>query len=139
RLSLVLQNAEVHGDNPEFQRAAMKTVRQSVNKLMALVSKLSVQPLRGEHAEMVDVNSLISETIASLNGDIGLPLRQTFSQVAPVCGVREQLQEVVLNQDLNAQEGGGEQKEVGIATAEQNNTVLIAVTDKGSGLSPERL
>jgi putative PEP-CTERM system histidine kinase len=139
RLSLVLQNAEVHGDNPEFQRAAMKTVRQSVNKLMALVSKLSVRPSKGEHAEMVDVNSLISETIASLNGDIGLPLRQTFSQVAPVCGVREQLQEVVLNLILNAQQAGGEQNEVGIATAEQNNKVVITVTDKGSGISPERL
>jgi len=139
RLSLVLQNAEVHGDNPEFQRAAMKTVRQSVNKLMALVTKLSVQPSVGEHAEMVDVNALISETIASLNGGIRLPLRHTFSEVAPVCGVREQLQQVVWNLILNAQQAGGEHNEVSISTAEQEGKVVITVTDKGSGIPPDRL
>ncbi len=139
RLSLVLQNAEVHGDNPEFQQTAMKTVKQSVNKLMALVTKLSVQPLEGEPAEIVDVNSLISETIASLNGDIRSPLRPTFSQVAPVCAIREQLQQVVLNLILNAHQAGGEQNEVCIATAEQGDKVVITVTDKGPGIPPERL
>lgn len=139
RLSLVLQNAEAHGDNPEFQHAAMKTVRQSVNKLMALVAKLSVRPSEGEHAEMVDVNALISETIASLNGDIGLPLRTTFGQVAPVCAIREQLQQVVLNLILNAHQAGGEHNDVCIATAEQGGNIVITVTDRGSGISPEQL
>ena len=139
RFSLVLQNAEVHGDNPAFQQAAMKTVKQSVNKLMELIAKLSMQPAGDEHLEIVDVNALVRETIASLNGDLGAPVRQSLGPVARVSARREQLQQVVLNLVLNAVQAGGEQNEVSISTAERDGKVAIRVADKGPGISGERL
>lgn len=139
RFSLVLQNAEVHGDNPAFQQAAMKTVKQSVKKLTELIAKLSMLPSGDEHPELVDVNALIRETIASLNGDLGAPMRQSLSPVARVSAKRDQLQQVVLNLVLNALQAGGEQNEVSISTAERDGKVAIRVTDKGPGISPERL
>ncbi len=139
RFSLVLQNAEVHGDNPAFQQAAMKTVKQSVNKLTELIAKLSMQPSGDEHPEMVDVNALVRETIASLNGDLGAPVRQSLGPVARVSARREQLQQVVLNLVLNAVQAGGELNEVSISTAERDGKVAIRVTDKGPGISRERL
>src|SRR5207244_2772082 len=46
RLSLVVQNAEAHRDDPAFWKSVMLTVADTVKKMMALMSKLSLKTAR---------------------------------------------------------------------------------------------
>ncbi len=43
QLSMLLSNAEIHADNPDFQRDMLKTVRASVAKITALLTRLQAR------------------------------------------------------------------------------------------------
>ncbi len=40
QLSLLLANAETHGDNPEFQRDVLRTIRSASNRIAGMIAKL---------------------------------------------------------------------------------------------------
>ncbi|WP_428486288.1 XrtA/PEP-CTERM system histidine kinase PrsK [Rhodopila sp.] len=50
QLSMLLTNAEVHADNPDFQRDMLATVRASVGKITRLLSRLAVERQERDHA-----------------------------------------------------------------------------------------
>src|SRR6202034_3417019 len=50
QLSMLLANAEVYADNPEFQRDMLATVRASVGKITRLLSRLQVERHERDHA-----------------------------------------------------------------------------------------
>src|SRR5262249_32297436 len=50
QLSMLLTNAEVHADNPEFQRDMLATVRASVGKITRLLTRLQADRQERSHA-----------------------------------------------------------------------------------------
>ena len=50
QLSMLLTNAEIHADNPEFQRDMLATVRASVAKISRLLSRLQAERQERSHA-----------------------------------------------------------------------------------------
>jgi putative PEP-CTERM system histidine kinase len=50
QLSMLLTNAEVYADNPEFQRDMLATVRASVGKITRLLSRLQAERQERDHA-----------------------------------------------------------------------------------------
>ena len=46
KLSLVVQNAELHGEEPAFQQSVMRAVAGTGQKMMALITKLSLRSVR---------------------------------------------------------------------------------------------
>ena len=50
QLSMLLTNAEVHADNPEFQRDMLATVRASVGKITRLLTRLQADRRERSHA-----------------------------------------------------------------------------------------
>ena len=50
QLSMLLTNAEVHADNPEFQRDMLATVRASVGKITRLLTRLQAERQERSHA-----------------------------------------------------------------------------------------
>lgn len=69
RLSLVAQNADLHGQDPAFQESAMKTVSDTAKKMTALMSKLSLKAFQAPttaEPELVDMLSMIEDIVASL-------------------------------------------------------------------------
>jgi putative PEP-CTERM system histidine kinase len=139
RLSLVIQNAEIHGQNPVFQESAMRTVAGTVQKMMALMTKLSLRPVLGETPESVDVNTLVAEIVSSLNGELRAAIKQVGESVPPVRVVRDQFHQVLLNLILNAQQAGGERGEIRISTEQENGSVVVTVADTGKGIGPADL
>ncbi len=78
-----------------------------------------------------------------MNGDLRVVVNST-GRAAAVRIVRDQLQQVLLNLVLNAQQGDGEprhteDRNICIDTDEQGGTVIITVTDQGPGIPPEKL
>jgi putative PEP-CTERM system histidine kinase len=147
RLSMVAQNAEVHGHDPGFQESAMRTVASTVKKIMALITKLSLKAAHPGVPELVDVQEVIAETVGSLNGALPAPVEAAGERVPPVWIVREQLQQVLLNVILNAGQAirangahaGAPSGAVQITTQQVNGLVVVTVADTGPGIEPEAL
>jgi putative PEP-CTERM system histidine kinase len=144
RLSLVMQNAEVFGHDPAFQQSAMRTVVSTVQKMMALIAKLSPGQGRAHHAEqgpweVTDFQTVLSETVDSLNGGLRVPLRRIEEGLPSVRIKRDQIQQVLLNVILNAQQACGERGEIEIRTVRGEGAVIITVSDNGPGISPSVL
>ena len=147
RLSLVVQNAEAHRDDPAFWKSVMLTVADTVKKMMALMSKLSLKTARQGVAESVDVQEVIAQTLESLNGALSGRVEIACERVPPVLIVKEQLQQVLLNLILNAGQAiraNGAQAEapggaVRISFQQVNGFVVVTVADTGPGIEPDKL
>ncbi|MDQ6734663.1 MAG: GAF domain-containing protein, partial [Nitrospirota bacterium] len=68
RLSLVIQNAEVYGQDPAFQQSAMRTVSTTVQKMTALIAKLSpgsrsIPTTDQGQWEVFEFQAVLSETV----------------------------------------------------------------------------
>ena len=144
KLSLVVQNAEVHGHDPAFRQSAMRTVAATVQKMMALITKLSLRSTHPGTFELVDVHAAIAEAVGSLEGKLRVQVQS--GHVPPIRMVREQLQQVLLNIILNAQQGiaqtewpRSDDPDVCILTEERNGSVVITVQDRGPGISADKL
>lgn len=141
RLSLVAQNAERHGEDPAFQASAMKTVRDTAQKMAALMSKLSLNSAKPRLAgtpEAVELSVLIEGIVAPLRGD-GVRWHIDCGTIQPVMGVREELHQVLLNIVLNAKQAIHEQGDISITLSESQEFVTITVGDTGCGIPEERM
>ena len=70
---MVVQNAEHYGHDPEFLVSAMRTLRTTSERMTNLIAKLARQTKglekdKPKKAQAVDMNTLIQETLESLNG-----------------------------------------------------------------------
>lgn len=144
RLSLVAQNAAVYGQDPAFQQSAMQTVAGTVQKMMALMAKLSspaesAREVDQDQVELTDVRAVLAETVESLNGGLQVAVRRTEESVPPVRMKPEQLQQVLLNVILNARQACGEQGEIRISTGRVQDSAVITVSDTGPGIPPSAL
>lgn len=72
-VSMVVQNAEQYGQDPDAQASAMRTVRTTSQRIMDLMTKLASQSKgleteKEKTRQWVDMNKLIQETLESLRG-----------------------------------------------------------------------
>jgi putative PEP-CTERM system histidine kinase len=142
RLSLVAQNAESHGRDPAFQESAMRTVSDTAKKMTALMTKLSFKSLKpgsAATAEPFNVAELIEEIVAPLRSDGAVRIKVTAGSVGPVIGVREQIQQVLLNVILNARQAMAGDGEIRIITQQSEEATVILVEDTGRGIPPAML
>ena len=141
RLSLVVQNAERHGRDPLFQESAMRTVTDTVHKMMALMTKLSYKSLKlmpSTATEPVDVSTILGDLVRLIEQDDHLKVRMVGEPLPPVMGVREQLHQVLLNVLLNAKQAIGQGGEIVITQTQLNGSVVMTVADTGCGIPVAR-
>lgn len=134
RLSLLVKNAEVHGQDPAFQRTAMRTVAATVQSMMGLITRLSLSSVPEGAPEPVDVDAAIAEAVAATAGGLGVPVRTEGEPVPPVLIRRDQFQQVLLNLLLNARDAVKERGEIRIVTGRRGGRAAIAVEDTGGGI-----
>jgi putative PEP-CTERM system histidine kinase len=139
QLSLVVQNAEAHGQDPRFQKSAMRTVSGTVKKMMGLMVKLSLGTSPHADLEEVNVHSLIAETVRGLDPRAHSLIKQLGESVPSVRMPREQFQQVLFNVILNAWQASGDAGEIKVTTKRHDGYVRIAVTDNGPGIPIDRL
>lgn len=134
-LSLVVQNAERRGGDPEFQQAAMRTVGATVRKMTALmgtVAALSRDPC--PKLTEVDLTVLADEVLKRFNGAAGAILVRQFQPVPMVEADPDQLQQVLLNLILNAQEAVGPEGRITVRTEARGHEAWLVVEDNGCGM-----
>ena len=109
RLSLAMQNLPAHFDKPEFRKDLLETMAKSVDKIDTMTSRLSSITKGMElHPADCDLNRLVSDTLHHLNGTMKAEVTDTFDELPTVALDREQIQKVLTNLMLNAQDAAGE-------------------------------
>jgi len=137
KLSLTMQNLPIHFDNPEFRKDALRAISDSVTKINTMSSGLSLlrQKIVLQRTE-TDLNGLITSTINILNGCKGL-ITQDLKPLPRFLMDPEQIQKVLTNLILNANEAVENGSEIRIATEQINGWIVLSVSDNGCGMSKE--
>ena len=139
-LSLLSQNALEHFNDAEFQRDAVKTLSRTVDRMTALLDKLSptaeAVPLSFDE---VDLGALVSDVAASLVVGTRVILVPDIEPVPVILGDAGALERVFQNLVRNAIEAMDGVGRLSIRTAARDGHVACAMTDTGCGMSAEFL
>ena len=137
-LTLTLKNLPVHFNDPAFREDALRAITGTVNRINSVTSKLSL--LRGKleiRPVELDLNQLVSETIAGLNGSGEMPVQTNLKPVPLIRADRERLQSVVTNLLFNARDAVGGGGEVVVETDVSETQAILIVRDTGTGMSSD--
>ena len=137
-LSLTIQVLPVHFENPDFRQDALKIMQQGVtrinrmcNQLSALGKKVELNPVE------VDLNNLVKNSVYCLNVDSKVKLLTDLQPLPHLMVDTEQIQKVMTNLILNANEAVGNAGEIRVTTEERNGWAIFSVSDTGCGMSRE--
>jgi hypothetical protein len=137
-LSLIVQNAEEHIDNPDFQRDAIKAISNTSEKIKSIIGKLKTLPKKTRlHFEYSDLGSFVRQVMEQselkVNGNLSL------KELAPVtCRVdKEEITKVIMNLVVNAFDATIDKGKVDVSVGSEDNMGFIKVSDNGCGMSCE--
>ena len=137
-LSLTMQNLPIHFDNPEFRNDALKIMKQSVNKINNMCSNLSMLSQKIELRRVeTDLNQLVNNSLHCLNGSCKVSVIKDFGSLPKLAIDPEQIQKVLTNLILNANEAMGDGGEIQISTGQRDSWAMVSVSDNGRGMSKE--
>jgi putative PEP-CTERM system histidine kinase len=137
-LSLTMENFPTHFDNPDFRNDALRIMKQSVNKINSMCSHLSMLSQKIELKKVeTDLNELVNTSLSCLNGSIHLSLVQNLKPVPKIAIDPEQIQKVLTNLILNANEAIRKGGEIRLATEQREGWLILSVSDNGCGMSKE--
>ncbi len=89
------------------------------------------------HLREADLNELVMAALDTLNGTLHATLNRDLRSIPKVPMDSEQMQKVLMNLILNAGEASPDGGEIRVTTNQEGDTVVLAVSDKGSGMSRE--
>lgn len=136
QMGLLARNAELHADNPEFRADMLVTLRNSTDKLNALVARLSrygtsaVDNLAPVQAEVV------AHTVVTQFKDRH-PVTLVDAADCEVAAHRETLEQVLIHLVQNAIEASLADSPVYVSVSTDGINGRIEVVDSGSGMSAE--
>jgi len=137
-LSLTVQNLPTKFDNLEFRRDALKVIGDSVEKMKAMCAGLSVlgRKLELQRSE-TDLNALVRATLSRLHSSLKSPATEDLRPIPPLSIDAEQIEKVLVNLVLNANDAIGSDGRIAVSTATRDDWVVLTVSDSGQGLSEE--
>ena len=138
KLSLVTQNLPIHMDNPEFRKDALKTISQSVSKINAMSSRLSLLSQKLDLSfEETALNDLVAASVSDVKEYVKAPISQDLDTLPPLSIDREQIHKVLENLLMNAYDALGADGQITVVTRSQDKWLEISVKDNGYGMSKE--
>ncbi len=138
QLSLVARNAERHADNAEFRSDMVATLKSSVDKMNDLLARLSPRSsARVQRVEAQPLRPVLTAAIAAKRGDHDVKLIGDASLWAKFDGAA--LEQAVGHLIQNAVEACSPTLPVKIRVSSLDDSVAIAVSDKGVGMDSDFL
>lgn len=136
QLSLLARNAERHADNPAFRADMLVTLRNSADKLNALLARLGRYGANGgTRRERVELRELAARVKDGLAG--GASLNLIDSGDVAVLADAEALEQALVHLVQNAVEAGEGHGPVYLDIASDGVRGRIDVIDSGGGMSAE--
>ncbi|MHB1207997.1 MAG: XrtA/PEP-CTERM system histidine kinase PrsK, partial [Rhodospirillaceae bacterium] len=155
QMTLILKNAERHGDNPEFQKDMLKTIGHSVTRMRTMLSQLRAGAAQQAKNAPVDVNALLRRHAESWKMQIPNLQVDLPGQPVTVVGDEERLDAVCNHLLQNASDAAGEGGRVAVelhiegvarsagpgaanstGTPETESWGVITISDDGPGMDP---
>ena len=136
QLSLLAANAEKHADNPAFRADMLVTLRNSAEKLSALLARLgrygAGQGSASGEIELVALAKGIAARFAGVH-----PVHLTREAPVRVMGNREALEQALIHLVQNAIDASQSNAPVFLDVTAEGLSGNIEVVDSGHGMSPE--
>jgi putative PEP-CTERM system histidine kinase len=136
QLALLARNAEKHADKAEFRADMLVTLRNSSDKLNALLARLGRYGAQGDEAtHAVSLAPLLRQVAERYRTQHDVTLIEAVE-----CSVQAQpeaLEQALIHLVQNAVEASGEGQPVLLQSRREANEVVIEVTDSGPGMPPE--
>jgi putative PEP-CTERM system histidine kinase len=136
QLALLARNAEKHADNPAFRADMLLTLRNSAEKLQALLARLGRYGAHGGEApEPVALDELVVRVAARYAGQ-----HQVVVVEHVPCKVlvdREAFEQALVHLVQNAIEASDAGTPVFLDLRIEDTTAILGIVDAGSGMSPE--
>jgi putative PEP-CTERM system histidine kinase len=137
QLSMLLANAEVHADNPEFQRDMLATVRASVGKISRLLTRLQAERQERSYALVTPGERLKPLVDARRIGDgVEIILHADHADIG-IAIDPEAFDAVVTHLLNNAVEASPPGAPVVVEVRTEGPNVAIDIIDQGPGMPPE--
>lgn len=136
QLSLLARNAELHAENPEFRADMLVTLRNSADKLNALLARLSrygatsVQVL-----EPVRADNVAEAVVAQFHDMHSVTLIER--EPCEVSAERESLEQAILHLVQNAVDASAADSPIFMRVATDSLHGIIEIVDSGVGMSAE--
>ncbi len=137
-LSLLLQNLPLHYEDPEFRKDALSLISANVQKIQGLLTKLSsFRNGIALHKGPMQINDMVTQIVGQLNGALVSAVSLDLRASSLVQADPQQIQKVLQNLLLNADEARTDNGLIRITTYQRNRWVVVEVTDNGVGMSEE--
>ncbi len=134
QLALTARNAERHADNPAFRADMIATLRDSSDRLNALLARLGQHHRgRSEPPRPTPLLPLLERLVARQPGQVRL-----VSGAGPAIAIAEPaaLEQLLVHLIQNAIEASPADAPVTLALATDEENAIIDVIDRGCGMSP---
>jgi putative PEP-CTERM system histidine kinase len=136
QLSLLSANAQKHADNPAFRADMLVTLRNSTDKLNALLARLSRYGSgQGQEVREVDLAALAASIAARFKPVHPVALTRTDPVI--VLGDVESLEQALIHLVQNAIDASNGEDTVFLDVVGAGLSGQINVIDSGSGMTPE--
>jgi putative PEP-CTERM system histidine kinase len=136
-LNLTLKNLPVHFHNPAFREDALRAIGNTAGRIDDMIARLSALRERPSFALVeADLNWLVSDALNSVDE---LPNVEVATELEPIPSIladRQQIQNVVINLVLNAQDAVSSGGRIRVRTEHRGVRVVLSVSDNGCGMSP---
>lgn len=134
QLSLLLNNAKKHKNNPDFQQDMLGTLDHSVKKMTLLLQKLS-RADKPDIAASLQIAQLLAQTVASKATAKPAPMLEIDDHGLMVLANWTRLERVLGHLIQNAIEATEQDGQVVIRLLRRNQTVVVDISDNGEGMS----
>jgi putative PEP-CTERM system histidine kinase len=138
KLSLTLRNLPAHYDDPGFREDLLGFMERSVGKINEMCARLSPLSRRLDiQTAPADLNDVVRDALSGLESAVAATVETRLTPLPPLPLDREELQKVVVNLVLNANEAVGEGGRIEVRTGRFGDAPGFAVSDNGRGMSRE--
>lgn len=134
QLSMLVQNAKRHGDDPEFVADMIATVENSVGQMNALLQKLKSGWKTGDRSSLAGLAEIVREAAAMKAGQRPEPQLAILEDGLAVNVDRQRLKMVLSHIIQNAQDATPEDGEIHIDLRRERRYAVIEITDTGTGM-----
>lgn len=136
QLSLLASNAEKHAENPAFREDMILTLRNSTDKLQALLTRLSRYGAHGgTEKQSLELAAVVDRVIGQYRGKH--EVIAITREVTRVEANAEALEQALVHLVQNAIEASGPSSPVFIDLRQEPGNAIIEVVDSGCGMSAE--
>ena len=145
QLTLLLSNAHIHKDNPEFQQDMLEMLEHSIHKMKGLHEKINQCSLKlrsgapmSDESSPLPVDQLLQASVVAKSAAKPMPELEVLARDLMVMANWTRLERVIGHLIQNAIEATPKDGEVVVRlTQKEGHSALIEVRDTGHGMSEE--